>query len=113
MSKNKTDALCAYLKNNHTGQINAAPSKTLEAVFHLSGREIRECINSLRCKDFPICSDSVGYYYAATTQEINETVAQLNNRITKISNARNGLLKASSKLNTPAHITVDIKMTFS
>lgn len=111
MSKNKTDVLCAYLKNNHTGQINAAPSKTLEVVFHLSGREIRECINKLRCKDFPICSDSVGYYYAATPQEINETVAQLNNRITKISNARNGLLKASSKLDRQTLITIEIKLS--
>jgi hypothetical protein len=50
---NKIDALNAYLKSNHTGRKKAVSSKSLEAVFNLNGRQIRRCINRLRCKVFP------------------------------------------------------------
>jgi len=111
ITENKIDALCAHLKNNHTGRKNAASSKTLEAVFNLTGREIRKCVNALRCKGFPMCSDADGYYYATSTDEIDDTIAQLNSRITKISNAKNGLLMASSNLIKPTLISIEVKLS--
>jgi hypothetical protein len=109
--QNKIDSLCDFLKKNHTGRENAALSKTLEAFFDLNGREVRKCVNTLRGGGFPVCSDMVGYYYAASQDEVNETIAQLNSRITKISNARNGLLAANC--NTPSHIPISIEIKLS
>lgn len=94
---NIANALLIYLKKHHTGRQNAASSQTLEAVFHLKGAAIRKLVNALRCEGFPICSDTVGYYIAATQQEINNTITQLNSRITKIANAKNGLLNSYLK----------------
>ena len=101
MEVNMETALCRYLRTHHTGRRNAASSKTLEAVFHVKGAEIRKTVNALRCGGFPVCSDTAGYYYAATQNEVNATIAQLNGRITKIANAKNGLL-ASTELFAPA-----------
>ena len=101
---NMETALCRYLRTHHTGRQNAASSKTLEAVFHVKGAEIRKTVNALRCGGFPVCSDTAGYYYATT-------VAQLNSRITKISNAKNGLL-ASMELFSPG-VCMDICVNIS
>ena len=108
---NMETALCRYLRTHHTGRQNAASSKTLEAVFHVKGAEIRKTVNALRCGGFPVCSDTAGYYYAATQAEVNTTVAQLNSRITKISNAKNGLL-ASMALFSPG-VCMDICVNIS
>jgi len=111
-NKNKISALCEYLKKNHTGRENAASSKTLEVVFHVDGREIRRFVNQLRQKGFPICSNTSGYYYASTQQEINESIARLNSLITKISNAKNGLLNSSliDEVGVFIEINIDIDM---
>ena len=91
----KTDmeeAFCQYLAKNFRGANNPVSSKTLEAVFHVKGTEIRRMVNSLRSKGEPICSDLDGYYYADNQHEINATIAQLSSRIQKIAKARDGLL---------------------
>lgn len=91
----KTDmeeAFCEYLAKNFRGANNPVSSKTLEAVFHVKGTEIRRMVNSLRSKGEPICSDLDGYYYADNQYEINATIAQLSSRIQKIAKARDGLL---------------------
>ena len=69
MEVNMETALCRYLRTHHTGRRNAASSKTLEAVFHVKGAEIRKTVNALRCGGFPVCSDTAGYYYAAKRQQ--------------------------------------------
>ncbi|WMJ22884.1 hypothetical protein RBG61_12950 [Paludicola sp. MB14-C6] len=75
----------------------------------ISGKRIREIVNKLRCDGFPICSDMYGYYYASNQDEMNGTIAQLNSRITKLSNAKNGLLNTT--LNTPTYqIEISIKV---
>ena len=92
---NIEDAFCEYLERYHKGSANPVSSKTLEAVFHLKGTEVRKLVNSLRCQGQPICSDYYGYYYAANQHELNATVAQLSSRINQISKARDGLLNRS------------------
>lgn len=94
MSEIEKDVLF-FLQTKHCGRQNAVSSKVIESLFNLKGTEVRKTINSLRSLSYPICSDTIGYYYAQNQTEINETVAQLNSRITKISNARNGLLTAT------------------
>lgn len=106
---NMTSALCRYLQQHHTGRNNAASSKTLEAVFHVKGADIRKAVNALRCAGATVCSDTAGYYYADTQAEINATIAQLNSRITKIANAKNGLLAATELFQGPV-INVQISL---
>lgn len=108
---NKAKVLCEYLKNNHAGRENVVSSKTLEAVLYIKNREIRRCVNILRCNGFPICSDENGYYYASMQQEIDDSIALLNNLITKISSAKNGLLTAHCNTKTHYPISIEIKLS--
>ena len=104
----KKTAICQYLKKYHTGGERAVYSRELQRLFSIDGRGLRRKINSLRQDGHPICSDQCGYYYADNQQEINDTVCRLNALVTKISNARSGLLFASI---TGDNVTVNLKIT--
>lgn len=106
----KKKAICEYLRKDHTGRERAVHSKELQIIFKLDGRSIRRIISSLRQDGHPICSDESGYYYADNQQEINNTVARLNELVTKISNARTGLLFASVLGEKDRIIEVTIKV---
>lgn len=86
-------ALCEYLEQAHTGEGEAISSRELERVFCVKGTEIRRLVNVLRCESKPICSNAMGYFYAANRQELQETISQLNSRVKMISKARDGLMK--------------------
>ena len=92
----KKEAVCTYLKRNHTGKDKAVYSSELEELFDLNGRSLRRIISALRQEGFPICSDCCGYYYARNQAEINDTVSRLNELVTGVSNSRTGLLFAST-----------------
>ena len=85
-------------------------SKELEKLFLLDGRNIRRKISALRQDGFPICSDETGYYYADNQKEINTTVCRLNELVTKVSNARTGLLYASILGENAQTVEVTIKV---
>lgn len=106
----KKKAICEYLRKNHIGKGNAIHSKELEKLFLLDGRNIRRKISALRQDGFPICSDETGYYYADNQKEINTTVCQLNELVTKVSNARTGLLFASILGENTQTVEVTIKV---
>lgn len=91
----KRTAICEYLRKHHTGREKAVYSRELQRLFCIDGRNLRRKISSLRQDGFPICSDENGYYYADSQKEINDTVARLNELVTKVSNARTGLLYSS------------------
>ena len=101
----KKSAICMYLKNNHTGKSRAIHSRDLQRLFSIDGRNLRRTISSLRQDGYPICSDESGYYYADNQKEINQTVYRLNGMLTKVSNARTGLLHASLQ---PMPVTIEI-----
>lgn len=105
----KRTAICEYLRKNHTGREQAVYSRELQRLFCIDGRNLRRKISSLRQDGFPICSDENGYYYADSQKEINDTVARLNELVTKVSNARTGLLY-SSVLSTE---DITLKVTIS
>lgn len=88
------DLILQYLKWHHTGRENAIPSHRLESRFRISGRKLRDHINTLRCAGHPICSDENGYYYAQDEQELMATIRQLTSRIGNIAGAKNGLVRA-------------------
>lgn len=106
----KKKAICEYLRKNHIGKENAIHSKELEKLFLLDGRNIRRKISALRQDGFPICSDETGYYYADNQKEINTTVCRLNELVTKVSNARTGLLFASILGENAQTVEVTIKV---
>ena len=97
--------ICAYLKEHHTGKSRAILSRDLQRLFSIDGRNLRRKISSLRQDGYPICSDGSGYYYADNQKEINQTVYRLNGMLTKVSNARTGLLHASLQ---PTPVTLEI-----
>lgn len=88
-----TEKFSTYIEKNHKGADKAVSNKELEIIFGVKGRMIRKIVNSLRCNEIPICSDAIGYYWGETPQEICATIAQLNSRVQKIANARDGLVK--------------------
>ena len=106
----KNTALCVYLKKYHTGKEKAVPSTELEQLFSLNGRNLRRKINRLRQDGVPICSDRSGYYFASNQEEVNATVFRLTGLVTKISNARTGLLYSSllGELPIPVEVTIQI-----
>jgi hypothetical protein len=90
----KGQEVCDYRGEYHTGRGNAVYSRERERRFNLDGRNVRRKISKLRQDGVPICSGDTGYYYAASQDEVNETVKRLNQLVTKVSNARTGLLYA-------------------
>ena len=105
----KRYAIRDYLKQNHTGKSRAVYSRELQRLFSLDGRTVRRHISKLRREGCPICSDEAGYYYADSQEEINNTVGRLNELVTKVSNARTGLLYASV-LEGNAIVEISIKI---
>ena len=72
------EALAEYLALHHKGEANAVTSRELECSFQMRGSELRREINALRGDGIPICSFEGGYYYAATAEELERTIRQLN-----------------------------------
>ena len=107
---NKRTAICNYLKKYHTGKENAVFSRELERLFSMDGRTLRRKISSLRQDGHPICSDETGYYYAESQKEINATICRLNTLVTKISNARTGMLYASVLSDEPVSVSIRISL---
>ena len=106
----KRTAICNYLKKYHPGRENAVYSRELERLFSLDGRTLRRKISSLRQDGHPICSDETGYYYAENQKEINATICRLNTLVTRISNARTGMLYASVMTDEPASVGININL---
>jgi biotin operon repressor len=88
------EILLVYLKRNHKGKEKAVQSRGLENKFQVSSRNIRNIVNELRCEGYPICSDENGYYYAAKKEEILKSIYQLDSRMCKIAEAKNGLVNS-------------------
>ena len=106
----KRTAILDYLKEHHTGRARAVYSRELQRLFSLDGRTVRRYISKLRQEGCPICSDESGYYYADSQTEINNTVGRLNELVTKVSNARTGLLYASVLESNAKDLEITIKI---
>lgn len=59
------------------------------------GAGLRRVINSLRQKGFAICSDTGGYWYAQSKQELLDNAEALRGRAVKIIEAARGMEKAA------------------
>ncbi|MGI6748493.1 MAG: hypothetical protein ACOX4V_09680 [Anaerovoracaceae bacterium] len=85
------EQLAEYLHRYHHGAENAVTSKELEHTFCVSGKELRDIVNSLRREGIPIASDQSGYFYARTEAEIRLTIRHMRSRVSGIRAAIGGL----------------------
>ena len=90
------DLLIEYLKNNSIGAENALSGRRLSSIFGVTSPDIRRIVNALRNEKHPVCSDSSGYFYASSTQEIDMTIAHLASRTRQMNRAIKGLYSAKS-----------------
>ncbi len=106
---NKTVLICTYLKGEHQGKSKAVHSRELERLFSIDSRSMQRVIHYLRKQGHPICSSEIGYFYAETQQEINETVRRMNTLMRSISKTCNNLLSASVPDEEPATLNIKVK----
>jgi transcription initiation factor IIE alpha subunit len=76
------------------GESNRITSTEISQLTNIKGSTIRQIINASRANFIPIASDSDGYFIAETPDELDHTIAQINSRIHKMIQAREGLKKA-------------------
>ena len=89
----KVESLVNYLKAYAYGKNNVVTGKTLSSYFGTTPMGIRILVNKARYNGYAICSCKRGYYYAENKTDIQETINQLNGRISKIKDAISGLEK--------------------
>lgn len=80
----KAEALGRRLRKFHVGKAAAIISKRIEASLGVTGVEVRAMVSHLRANGLPICSSGQGYWYAATAEEIDLTIAHLDHRRTAL-----------------------------
>ena len=76
------------------GENSRITSAELSRLTNIAGSTIRQIINDSRASFIPIASDGYGYFMAETPDELDHTIAQINSRIHKMIQAREGLKKA-------------------
>ena len=76
------------------GEGNRITSTEISKLANINGAAIRHIVNESRANFIPIASDDKGYFMAETPDELDHTIAQLNSRIHKMIQAREGLKKA-------------------
>lgn len=78
-----------YIKENHFGKPKAINAKELKQFGN--ARELRLMVNHLRKTGVPICSGNSGYWYASTTEEIQEITNKLRSHISDLKEVIEGL----------------------
>ena len=76
------------------GEGHRITSNEISQLTNVTGATIRKIINNSRANFVPIASDGSGYFMAETPDELDHTIAQINSRIHKMIQAREGLKKA-------------------
>ena len=79
-----------YIKSHDGLPITAT---NLSEAFGISGLEVRRIVNAARSEGCPICSCHKGYYYSESNEEIEKTIASLENRMVAMKRAISGLAK--------------------
>lgn len=72
-------------------------SKTVLSIREEKGGiDVRQVINTLRVRGYPICANGKGYWYARTKAELDEYIRSLKGRIGKEQEACDALEKVQS-----------------
>lgn len=80
-----------FLREYKSGVDNAITSTRLSDVFGCTGAEIRRMVSHLRAVGVPICSGHQGYWYADSVEDVEQTIAMYESRISKMLEAVGGL----------------------
>ncbi len=72
------------------------------------GADLRAVVNALRCKGFPICANSAGYYYARSKEQLDAFTKSFKGRIDKQTQAYNGMMSGYEKLDTEFELPEDM-----
>ncbi|MBQ9825927.1 MAG: hypothetical protein IJM61_01935 [Firmicutes bacterium] len=91
---NKRYLIEAFLREYHKGEERAVHSKDLEALFFISGRDLRRLISELRKEEIPICSSRNGYFYAGSQADIRKCAKMLGSLSDGVNNSRMSLLSS-------------------
>ena len=86
----KTDIIVLIPK----GESHRITSSEIKRLTNIPTSTIRHIVNESRANFIPIASDCEGYFMAETPEELDHTIAQINSRIHKMIQAREGLKKA-------------------
>ena len=86
----KTDIIVLIPK----GESRRITSSEISKLTDICGAEVRRLVNDARANFIPIASDRNGYFIAETPDELDHTIAQINSRIHKMIQAREGIKKA-------------------
>ena len=86
----KTDIIFLIPK----GESNRITSTEISKLIGIKGSTVRQVVNNSRANFIPIASDCEGYFMAEKPEELDHTIAQINSRIHKMIQAREGLKKA-------------------
>lgn len=76
------------------GKGNRITSKEINKLTNIKDSTFRHIVNISRANFIPIASDGKGYFIAENPEDLNHTIAQINSRIHKMIQAREGLKKA-------------------
>lgn len=76
------------------GKNGRITSAELSRLTNIAGSTIRKIVNDSRANFIPIGSDGDGYFIAEKPEELDHTIAQINSRIHKMIQAREGIKKA-------------------
>ena len=88
----------AYLASFCYGREGITSSQIIEQQLGIDGIDLRVSINQLRRRGVPIASESKGYFYAASYQDLEPTLRHLRHRRAAIDAAIEGLEKAQREL---------------
>lgn len=91
----------ALLKATAIGGHNAVKAPKIRDYTGIGDSKLRAIVNQLRTEGHPICSDSRGYFYAQSSDEVKQSIRSLSNRADNIGLAIDGLIQAFLKMNPP------------
>lgn len=72
-------------------------SKKIEKECGLNGQGVRNVVNALRQKGYPIGSSNLGYFICYNERDFNQTISGLKSRVTSMNEAIHGLEAARDK----------------
>ena len=98
-----SERLKSYLKNNCLGRENAKKGAELEAIFHISRKELHRQVNLLRKNECPVCSGPDGYFYARNAGELFDTVLFLQEWMDGVEGSIRSLLGAMKGFTEAQH----------
>lgn len=79
----RDDKLLDYLKISCHGRENRKSGRELARTLGINVKDLQKLVKRLRKKKNPIASDQYGYYYAATAEELCDSMDFLQSKVSE------------------------------